>query len=109
MTKPQCCQNPRRMKEISSTADFLKMIADENRLRILCILQSGEKCVCDLWSALSLPQNLVSHHLKMLKGFNLIQSRKEGLRVYYSINQRELLKARIYLNQIFQTYESSTD
>lgn len=74
---PKCC-----------VVEFLKIVAEENRLKILCLLGDGEKCVCEIWQYLGLPQNLVSHHLKVLKDFKLISSRKEGLRVFYRLNQK---------------------
>lgn len=86
-------------KEITKSAQLLKAIADENRLQILQMLQSGEKCVCEIWQHLGLPQNLISHHLKVLKDFNLISSRKEGLWVFYKINKPELFKLNSLLNK----------
>ncbi len=87
------------------TVDFLKVLAEENRLKIMCTLRSGEKCVCDIWRFLDLPQNLASHHLKILKDFKLIDSRKDGLKVYYSINSNEMSKYNSFLNHFLKSYE----
>jgi ArsR family transcriptional regulator len=65
-------------------------MSDGNRLRILCLLKGGERCVCEIWRLLSLAQNLTSHHLTTLKKAGLLRSRKDGLRVFYSINQPRL-------------------
>lgn len=81
-------------------ADFLRIISEDNRLKILCLLRDGEKCVCDVWQFLDSPQNLISHHLKVLKDFNLLISRKEGLYVYYSLNDKELAKYKEILNKV---------
>ncbi len=81
-------------------ADFLRIVSEENRLKIICFLHSGEQCVCEIWQFLGLPQNLISHHLKVLKDFNLLYSRKEGLNVYYSVNEAELSRYTKILNQI---------
>jgi len=86
-------------KEITKSTQLLKAIADENRLQIFQMLQSGEKCVCEIWKNLGLPQNLISHHLKVLKDLNLISSRKEGLWVFYKINKSELSKLNSLLNK----------
>jgi ArsR family transcriptional regulator len=86
-------------KEIIKNAQLLRAIADENRLQILQMLQLGEKCVCEIWKHLGLSQNLISHHLKVLKDFNLISSRKEGLWVFYKINKSELSKFNSLLNK----------
>lgn len=84
--KPKCCKKNKFSAELLNAVGFLKVISDESRLKILCILKDGEKCVCEIWQYLGLPQNLTSHHLKVLKDFNLISSRKEGLKVFYSLN-----------------------
>ena len=73
---------------LSQTAEFLKIISEKNRLKILCLLKDGEKCVCDIWRCLELPQNLVSHHLRVLKDLNLISSKKVGLKVFYKLNKK---------------------
>lgn len=86
-------------KKMIESAQLLRAIADENRLQILLMLQSGEKCVCEIWKHLGLSQNLISHHLKVLKDLNLISSRKEGLWVFYKINKSELSKLNSLLNK----------
>ena len=73
-------------RELSKLSDFLKVVADENRLKILYFIRDGEKCVCEIWQFLNLPQNLTSHHLKVMKNSNLILSRKEGTKVFYKLN-----------------------
>ncbi|MBU0667952.1 metalloregulator ArsR/SmtB family transcription factor [Patescibacteria group bacterium] len=93
---PDCCKGDKAGK-IDSLAAFLRIIADGNRIRILCQLKSGEKCVCEVWKNLKLPQNLVSHHLKVMRKLNLITSRKDGLKVIYSLNMEEIAK---YINQM---------
>jgi len=87
-------------QNISLLADFLKIISEENRLKIICFLNSGEQCVCKIWQFLELPQNLVSHHLKVLKDFEILKSRKEGLNVYYSLNKEEINKYKEILDGV---------
>lgn len=103
--KPDCCKNKELTRELASTVEFLKLIAEENRLKILCLLRDGEKCVCDIWRFLDLPQNLASHHLKLLREFDIIESRKDGVRVYYSINKAEMSKYNSSLNHFLKSYE----
>ena len=85
-----CCKSKKSEKELSETVEFLKIISETNRLKIICILKEGEKCVCEIWRFLDIPQNLASHHLKVLKDSGLLTSRKEGLSIYYSINKENL-------------------
>jgi len=103
--KPKCCKNNKSADELLKTAEFLKIIAEENRLKILCILRDGEKCVCDIWQYLELPQNLTSHHLKILKDFDLISSKKDGLKVFYSLNKNIISKYSKLLNIFLKSYE----
>ncbi len=95
--KPDCCKN-KSAEEIKQVVEFLKIISEKNRLKILCLLEKGEKCVCEIWQYLKLPQNLVSHHLKILKDFNLISSRKEGVKIFYKKNKKVVKKYLKLLN-----------
>lgn len=85
--KKMCCGDKSINTQLNSTVEFLKIIAEENRLKILCILINNEQCVFDIWQYLNIPQNLASHHLKVLKDFGLITSRKVGLNVFYTLNK----------------------
>lgn len=64
----------------------LKALGNPIRLDILKCLISGERCVCILFEKLKLPQNLVSHHLAILRKSGFIKARKEGKWVHYSLN-----------------------
>ena len=92
MPKIKCCSNKKISSDLKKTVDFLKIISEENRMRILCILKNGPKCVCEIWPNLDLSQNLTSHHLSVLKKFDLIKSNKQGLKVYYELNHKILNK-----------------
>ena len=93
------CRETKNKNNLESIVKFLKIIAEPNRLKILCILRKQEKCVCDICQDLDLPQNLVSHHLKVLRGFGLIGSRKEGTKVFYSLNKKVAQKYIKLLNK----------
>lgn len=103
--KLRCGTDKKTLKKVAATAGLLKIIAEANRLKILCALKRGERCVCEIWRDLGLPQNLVSHHLKVLKDAGLIDSRKDGLSVYYSINKNAFAKFSSSLNDFLQSYE----
>ncbi len=87
-----CCKTKKSQKDLDQTAEFLKVIAEPNRLKILCILQQREMCVCEIWQNLNLPQNLVSHHLKVLKDHKLVKSKKERTKVIYALNSQLISK-----------------
>ncbi len=78
---------------------FLKAASDENRLKIICFLKdAGEKCVCDIVRFLELPQNLVSHHLRVLREQNIVNAKKDGLKVLYSLNKENISKIINFFN-----------
>jgi ArsR family transcriptional regulator len=68
---------------------FLKAISEPTRMKILKQLKKNT-CVGDIWQCLDLPQNLVSHHLKVLKEVGLITSEKCGLKVMYCLDEAVL-------------------
>lgn len=66
-------------------SDFLKAIAHESRLLILCILAEGEKSVTELEALLALRQPTVSQQLARLRMDKLVITRREGKTVYYRL------------------------
>ena len=104
--KVECCQKKEFDKKLHDLVSFLNIISDENRLRIMCILKTGPKCVYDIWENLELSQNLVSHHLKALKDFGLLDSQKEGLKVFYSLKNKNTDKYLNLLTNFLKKYEN---
>ncbi len=66
---------------------IFKAFADPNRLRILHILTHGERCVCDIMAVLKMGQSKVSRHLAYLKRMGLVDGRREGLWIHYSLRK----------------------
>ena len=66
--------------------NILKAIADESRLRILCLLQKKELCVCEMENIMNAEQSNISRHLGKLKDRGLINSNKKGQFVFHSID-----------------------
>ena len=64
---------------------IFKALGDENRIRILKMLYSGEKCACKLLEELNISQPTLSHHLKILCDVGIVTGRKEGKWTHYSI------------------------
>ncbi len=75
------------MKMADQCVDFCKALCDETRQKIMEMLREQEMCVGDIADAFHLSQPTISHHLNILKGANVVKSRKEGKQVYYSLNQ----------------------
>ncbi len=74
-------------------ANSLKVLCEHNRMRILCFLMQGEHGVCDLADCLDLPQNLVSHHLGVLRALGLVTSRRDdndARCIHYSVDRAAL-------------------
>jgi len=63
----------------------MKALSDPNRVKVVKMLQQKEMCVCEIQFALGIAQPTVSKHLKVLEDAGLVQSRKEGLWVNYSL------------------------
>ena len=66
-----------------ANAKVFKAFCDEKRLRILEMLQSGEKCACHLLDKMDIGQSTLSHHMKILCESGVVQGRKEGKWTYY--------------------------
>ncbi len=64
----------------------MKALSDPNRVKVVKMLQQKEMCVCEIQFALGLAQPTVSKHLKVLEDAGLVQSKKAGLWVNYSLS-----------------------
>jgi DNA-binding transcriptional ArsR family regulator len=69
------------------TALLFKAFCDENRVRILQLLSTGEKCACKLLEELPVSQPTLSHHMKILCDSGIVQGRKEGKWMHYSLSE----------------------
>jgi DNA-binding transcriptional ArsR family regulator len=81
--------------------DFLKALAHESRLMMLCILAEGEKSVGELEGILSLRQPTVSQQLARLRGDGLVATRREGKAIYYSLASEE---ARLVIGAVYEAF-----
>lgn len=82
------------------TALIFKAFCDENRIRILKMLTSGEKCACKLLEEMNITQPTLSHHMKTLLDSGIVNGRKEGKWMHYSISEEGLEKAQKYLDDL---------
>lgn len=88
------------MTENEKKARIFKAFCDPNRLTILGLLKSGEKCACNLVEELHIGQPTLSHHMKILCDAEIVIGRKEGKWTYYSFNPDGVEKVRELLEEI---------
>jgi DNA-binding transcriptional ArsR family regulator len=86
-------------------ADFLKALAHESRLMILCILAEGEKSVSELEDILQLRQPTVSQQLARLRADGLVSTRRDGKAIYYNLASAE---ARVVIGSIYDVFCKKT-
>ncbi len=83
---------------------IIKAVSDPNRLKIIDILSCGEKCACDILEYFNFTQPTLSHHMKVLIDCGLVDSRKEGIWNYYSLNRSNCNKLVLFfMNLITDT------
>lgn len=74
------------MMNVSEFTNLFKSLSEPVRLRILyLLLERGELCVCDIVDSLGLSQSVVSRHLAYLRSGRLVETRREGVWVYYQL------------------------
>lgn len=78
------------LTQARKASDLLKALSHENRLLILCLLAEGEKSVSELEEIMNLPQAAVSQQLARLRFDRLVNTRRDGRSIYYSIANKEV-------------------
>src|ERR1043166_3698200 len=91
----------RMVDNAKRASNFLKALAHESRLMILCILAEGEKSVTELERMLALRQPAVSQQLARLRSDGLVTTRREGKTVYYSLASEE---ARVIIGAVYEVF-----
>ena len=83
----------------NETVKVFKAFCDENRLKILEQLRTGEKCACRLLEDLHITQPTLSHHMKILCDADIVQGHKDGKWVHYSLNPAGAERAKKLLEE----------
>lgn len=91
------------------TAVIFKAFCDENRIRILKLLQGGEKCACMLLEEMNITQPTLSHHMKILCDSGIVRGRKEGKWMHYSISEAGIECAQKYLSSLKNNREDNNN
>lgn len=81
-------------------AEIFKALCDENRIKIIELLQSSEKCGNALLEELDIAQPTLSHHMKILCASGMVEARKDGKKTYYSLDKNSIQCAKELLDGI---------
>lgn len=81
-------------------SELFKALSDKNRLMIVDMLSCCELCACKLLKDLNITQPTLSHHMKILCDCGLVNSRKEGKWIHYSLNEKTVQNFKEFLYSI---------
>ena len=84
---------------MKSLVQFFRAVSEETRLRIVMLLLHGELCVCDLMAILDAPQSKLSRHLAYLKHSGIVNGRRAGVWMHYSLKAplNDLYRVQLHL------------
>lgn len=82
-------------------ASFLKTLANENRLLLLCVLLEGEQSVGQLNSRIDLSPSALSQHLAWLREAGFVSTRREAQTIYYQLADDRVMQVMGMLKQLF--------
>lgn len=89
------------LEQARAASEFLKALSHEARLVILCLLVDGEKSVTELEQLLSLRQPAVSQQLARLRADDLVETRRDGKNIFYSLAREETREVIAALHRAF--------
>ena len=83
------------LKKMQASADeacrLMKVLSNRDRMLLLCEISQGEKCVGELEEALDIHQPTLSQQLTVLRNEELVETRREGKQIYYSLSSSSVL------------------
>ena len=94
----QQCKKPNGLIELES--QFLSVLAQETRLKILCLLRDKPKCLCELSPIMEEDASTISRHLNILKSKGILASEKKGVRIAYHIRDERVCRILELVDQI---------
>ena len=98
------------MDILKNMTKVLKALADENRIRILYLLnEKKDLCVCEIREIIGLSQPTISSHLKLLENSGLVTYSKDGKWVNYSMTPDLNIKLKQMLNDIFSMIKTDSE
>lgn len=90
-------------------AVIFKAFCDENRVKILQALATGEKCACKLLEEIEISQPTLSHHMKILCDAGIVVGRKEGKWMHYSISEEGTIYARQCFDELTKINKGTSE
>ncbi len=94
--------HPDMLREAAGQAvAALKVLANEDRLLLLCQLSQGEASVSELEEALGIRQPTLSQQLAVLRNEGVVNTRRDGKRIFYSVADDRLLKVLAALYRVY--------
>ena len=82
---------------------LFKALSDPNRLMIVDMLSCGELCACVILEKFNITQPTLSHHMKNLSKSGLVDGRKDGKWMYYSLNSETAQRLKTFLGEVTTT------
>ena len=79
----------------------LKILANEDRLMLLCQLSQGEHCVSELEQELGIAQPTLSQQLGVLRNEGVVATRRQGKNIYYSVADARTLEILVLLHRLY--------
>lgn len=99
---PKLKMDPERLRSGAGQAvATLKLLANEDRMLLLCQLSRGELCVSELEDELGIRQPTLSQQLAVLRSEGVVQTRREGKNVFYSVSDPQLLQLLAVLYRLY--------
>lgn len=93
------------LEKMQSSADdacrLMKVLSNRDRMLLLCQVSQGEMCVGELEECLDIQQPTLSQQLTVLRNEELVQTRRDGKQIYYSLSNRIALEV---MNVLYQNY-----
>jgi DNA-binding transcriptional ArsR family regulator len=96
-------------KSASRASSLMKTLGHKDRLMILCHLANGEKSVGEIANLLEISQSPLSQHLSRMRKEELVDTRREGQTIYYSLKSGEASRIVEVLYELFCASEGCTD
>jgi DNA-binding transcriptional ArsR family regulator len=102
MTSTKTSMNPAVLRKAAGSAvDLLKVLANEDRLLLLCQLSQTEMCVSDLEERLDIRQPTLSQQLSVLRNEGFVATRRDGKRIFYSVADPDALRVLKLLYRLY--------